>query len=287
VPPVAGLLAPGGQDPWGAARHAGRPDPVAAGHADDRAVRRGEGLVDPTPSAVGRSGPSGNRPQRGRGLAGRGDYLAFLGVTAALAAATTAQALLRFRPVCPRERSRITAHRPAGKARRIPTLASRFARASRTLAPSPDDSPVFWYEWHRSRVLRRTRAFVVLNVARAATFSVVAVASGSVFAVLVNATQVLICLPFQGVTAATALTEDRVSDSLDVPMTTPLSTRQLVPGKWRGPFRRVPALAVLPALVVLGGGMRDWRPWAGAAAVTDYVIGCDPAVTSPGLAPVT
>jgi hypothetical protein len=44
---------------------------------------------------------------------------------------------------------------------------------------------------------------------------------------------------------------------------------------------------VLPAQVVLGGGMRDWRPWAGVATATDYVIGCDAAITGPGLAPVT
>jgi hypothetical protein len=47
-------------------------------------------------------------------------------------------------------------------------------------------------------------------------------------------------------TAPTTLTVERVRGSLDILMSTPLSTHQIVLGKWLGSFRRVPPLAILP-----------------------------------------
>ena len=51
------------------------------------------------------------------------------------------------------------------------------------------------------------------------------------------------------VDSATSLAEERARGSLDVLMTTPLSTRSIVWAKWRGAYRRVLSLAVLPAIV--------------------------------------
>ena len=52
-------------------------------------------------------------------------------------------------------------------------------------------------------------------------------------------------------TAPTALAEERARGSLDVLMTTPLSTDRIVLAKWWGAYRVVPALAFLPAIGAL------------------------------------
>ncbi len=70
----------------------------------------------------------------------------------------------------------------------------------------------------------------------------------------VNALQVSIGLLFLSVIAATSLAEERARGSLDLLMTTPMETAEIVIGKWLGTFRLVPPLAILPPLVVLGIG---------------------------------
>src|SRR5262249_8634483 len=49
-------------------------------------------------------------------------------------------------------------------------------------------------------------------------------------------------------TAPTALTEERARGSLDILMSTPLSTHQIVLGKWWAAYRRTLPMLVLPAL---------------------------------------
>ena len=77
----------------------------------------------------------------------------------------------------------------------------------------------------------------------------------------VNAWQVAIGLLLLSVSAATTLAEERDRGSLDVIMTTPLTSREIVWGKWWGTFAMVPRLAILPiwvatgAAMVTGGGM--------------------------------
>ncbi|MEJ7637191.1 MAG: ABC transporter permease [Singulisphaera sp.] len=88
-------------------------------------------------------------------------------------------------------------------------------------------------------------------------------------------------------TAATSLAEERVRGSLDVLMTTPLSTRQIVLGKWLGSFRHVPPLAILPGLVILGCAKgASWRG-PGFVVMVAYVLASGAAVTSLGLAAAT
>ena len=55
--------------------------------------------------------------------------------------------------------------------------------------------------------------------------------------------------------APTSLAEERVRGSLDVLMTTPLSTRSILWGKWLGTYRVVLWLAVLPAVRVRDRGL--------------------------------
>jgi ABC-type transport system involved in multi-copper enzyme maturation permease subunit len=222
------------------------------------------------------------------GLVGWGDFVAFLGGAAALSAALAGLAVFRLRPVCTRERTRIARRGPTVLGRRMPALATRLARASRGLAPSLDSNPVLWREWHRNRPSRLARIVVALYIALAATFSAIAIGSASGWAsAFVNAMQVSIGLLLLSVTSATALAEERARGSLDVLLATPLSTRQIVVGKWLGSYRRIPPLAILPALVILGGVGWDARRIAGAALMVAYVLGCGAAVTSLGLALAT
>jgi ABC-type transport system involved in multi-copper enzyme maturation permease subunit len=66
-------------------------------------------------------------------------------------------------------------------------------------------------------------------------------------------------------------------------MTTALSTRAIVFGKWLGAFRRVPPLAVLPVLVVLCGDYSKRYYLPTAVLTLAFVLVCGAAVTGLGL----
>ena len=70
-----------------------------------------------------------------------------------------------------------------------------------------------------------------------------------------NGVQVSVGLLLLGVTAATSLAEERARGSLDLLLSTPLSTRQIVMGKWLGVIRKAPLLAILPAIVIGANGL--------------------------------
>ncbi len=206
-----------------------------------------------------------------------GDYLWFLGVTLSSSAALTTLAVRRLRSVCTRERAR-----PKG----LRWLPNRL-RLPRLPGPTLDFNPVLWREWHRSRPSPWARAIGLLFFGLAATFSASAVFLGSREYVWVNGLQVAIGLLLLSVTAATSLAEERVRGSLDVLMTTPLSVRQIVFGKWLGTFRNVPLLAILPGLVIMscatGGALRG----PGFIMMVAYVLASGAAVTSLGLTSAT
>jgi ABC-type transport system involved in multi-copper enzyme maturation permease subunit len=212
------------------------------------------------------------------GSVGRGDYLWFVGVTWSLSAVLTAVAVLRLRAVCTRDRAR-----PKGV-----RLLRSWPHLPRLPGPTLDFNPVLWREWHRDRPSRWAKAIGLLFFGLAATFSATAVVLGSGGeSVGVNGFQVAIGLLLLSVTASTSLAEERVRGSLDVLMTTPLSTRQIVLGKWLGTFRSVPPLVILPGLVILGGARGDvWR-WQGIALMVAYIIAAGAAVTGLGLASAT
>jgi ABC-type transport system involved in multi-copper enzyme maturation permease subunit len=216
------------------------------------------------------------------GTVGWGDYLTFLAVTLALSAGLAALAVVRLRPVCTRETVRKARRGRPGKE------AEGFDRPSRLPGPSLDGNPVLWREWHRNRPSRWARLVGVVFVGLAAVFSAVAIATQNGHAAAwTNGLQVSIGLLLLSVTAATSLGEERVRGSLDVLLATPLSTREIVLGKWLGSFRLVPALAVLPTLVILcghGGGVEQVAP---AVLTAAFVLCSGAAVTSLGLALAT
>ena len=135
--------------------------------------------------------------------------------------------------------------------------------------PSIDADPVLWREWHRKRPGKWVGRFWVGYVVVLFFMSLLAIVndylspgvrswsiwSGPNFAGLVNGAGVSLGLLLLSISAATALAEERDRGSLDVVMTTDLSTAEIVRGKWWGTFAMVPRLAILPCWVCGGLAM--------------------------------
>jgi ABC-type Na+ efflux pump permease subunit len=101
---------------------------------------------------------------------------------------------------------------------------------------------------------------------------------------------VSIGLSMVSVTSASSLAEERAHGSLDLLMTTPISTRALLLGKWRGSFRAVPSLAILPAIIALGSALMGGEGLGAvlfAALIAALVTAYGAVITSLGLALAT
>ncbi len=121
--------------------------------------------------------------------------------------------------------------------------------------PSLDQDPVLWREWRRGRPSRLAVVvwglFVALSIAGMATGMMTIVddyENGCEFLILVSGIHATFGLLLLSLFSPTVLAEERARGSLDVLMTTPLSTDHIVMAKWRGAYRVVPALAILPAI---------------------------------------
>jgi ABC-type transport system involved in multi-copper enzyme maturation permease subunit len=165
--------------------------------------------------------------------------------------------------------------------------------------PSLDGNAVLWREWHRKRPSRWTGRFWTAY-AVASTLASLYVLGGyyvwtgdltvyggiHVLAAHVNAWQVAIGLLLLSVSAATALAEERDRGSLEVIMTTPLSTREIVWGKWWGTFAMVPRLTILPVWVAGGAAMVS-DGGVGLIMMIAMILAYAAAITSFGLALAT
>jgi ABC-type transport system involved in multi-copper enzyme maturation permease subunit len=213
------------------------------------------------------------------GRVGPGDYLRFLAATGTLSALLAAASVLRLRSTG--DRGRVPGAGRRGRGRRL-DLARRLP------GPSLDFNPVFWREWHRNRPSRWASAVGVLYVALASVFSLVAVVGGGgqVVPAWVNGLQVSIGLLLLSVSASTSLAEERVRGSLDVLLASPMSTREIVLGKWLGTFRLVPPLAILPGLVLLCGPDRGDRVPV-FVLTTVFILSSGAAIVGLGLAMAT
>jgi ABC-type transport system involved in multi-copper enzyme maturation permease subunit len=223
------------------------------------------------------------------GSVGWQDYLAFLATTLGISALLALGAVRTMRRVCTRDVERKTVRRPR---QALPGVEPRVSLASRLLGrvgPSLDFNPVLWREWHRNRPRRWARIVATTFVMLALTFSLMAVFTdlGPDLPPFVNAFQVAIGLLFLSVIAATSLAEERVRGSLDVLMTTPMETWQIVMGKWLGTYRLVLPMAILPVLVVLGVGGPNEKTGQVALLMVAFVLSSGAAITSLGLAMAT
>ncbi len=136
---------------------------------------------------------------------------------------------------------------------------SLIGRLTRHLpGPSLDGNPVLWREWHRARSSRpmqilMTALFLASTIAccygaleilvegfhpRAGFAGVMALLIQTVFGLLVLS-----------VLSSLSFSEERRRGSLDVLLSTPLSTRSIVLGKWLAMLRYLPLLAIGPTIV--------------------------------------
>jgi ABC-type transport system involved in multi-copper enzyme maturation permease subunit len=215
------------------------------------------------------------------------DYLHFLCGTLSSSAILAAVAVLRLRSVGTRDRVR-----RFRKPRAVPrgTVWRFLARNVPWLTPSLDRNPVAWREWHRSRLSWWGVVVASLYVGTCSLFTLVTIfwPNPIAEAAIINGLQASIGFLLLSVTAATSLAEERVRGSLDVLLATPLSSRQIVLGKWLGAYRVVPLLAILPCVVIaVQAYIRDIYSWSTQIIVLTYILSFGAAITSLGLAMAT
>lgn len=186
------------------------------------------------------------------------DYGFFLAVTAALAAACALLAVVTVRPCVIREGA------VAVKSRRV----VRKRRDVRLL----DREPLVWYERHRRKPSRWTRAvwasFILASLAGTVIglFSLAAPGrAGDEVLIFTNMLHVSIGILLVLVGAVTVLADERVRGGLDVLLTTPVRTPDIVWAKWRAAFAPVPWLTLLPTGAAIGaaadnGNAGAWLP---------------------------
>jgi ABC-type Na+ efflux pump permease subunit len=173
------------------------------------------------------------------------DFAVFGGIAFGPAAALLLLSIARIRKV-------VIEH----SGRQVKERRSRLAELKRFFpswpAPQLDGNPVLWREWTRSRPSRFARRLWAI------LFVVIwgSMGWGTYESILEGTSQgafrfgfmmlVMFGLLMLSATAPTALAEERVLGSLDVLLSTPLSTRAIVAAKWWGMFRRVLVLALVP-----------------------------------------
>ncbi len=183
-----------------------------------------------------------------RGATDLTELTQFLGFCLGFGAVCALLAVVTIRRVTVRQASQ-----PQRRRRRL----LPWLRRPRWLTPRLDWNPVYWREWHLQRPSRWVRlvwtVYIVMAVVGTAVVLNEAVESANrsrknELGAIIAAFQVCIGLLLASVAAVTSLSEERVRGSFDVLLATPLKTRSIVWGKWRGAFRIVPWLALLPAI---------------------------------------
>lgn len=217
------------------------------------------------------------------GSMGLANYLGFLAATLGLSALLVLLSIARIRRVVIRQADRTTSRRRGEEG-----LAG-FRIGPRR--PSLEDDPALWYEWHRRRPSPWIRAMIRIYFTLAAGFSLLAVEDAlrpsspapAWLSGYVNGFQVTFALPLLLVAAATALVEERARGSLDVLLTTPLSSKSIVLAKWWSVFRELATVSVLPVLVA---ALLAWKTgrWSGLLLFVLQVVTAGAAWTSLGLA---
>jgi ABC-type transport system involved in multi-copper enzyme maturation permease subunit len=224
-------------------------------------------------------------PYQYPGSVSAGDYAGFLAITTCIAAVLAVVTVIRFRAIC----TRVDVAKPGSLRGRIEGFIDRWNPSRSLPGPSLDFNPVLWREWHRARPSRWVRIVWGFYALCAVVASLGAMsAPRSMFAAAwVNGLQVSIGMLLLSVTSATSLSEERVRGSLDVLMTTTLSTREIVLGKWLGTFRLVPWLSILPTLVVLVIGTSNRHYGSTVVLTFVFVYVCGAAIAAFGLAMAT
>jgi len=230
-------------------------------------------------------------PYASPGRIGFATYFAFLGVCLLVSGALLGRATTRIRVVAMRQAGRPAA-RPRPRRGWFGDSAARLARLQRLPGPSLDGNPVLWREWRRSKpswMLFLVWAFYAAVGCLMTNLTMRPLgASDGGFEVIgfLNATQVTVGLLLLSTIATTSLAQERASGSLDVLLSTPLSTRTILAGKWWGAVRQ--GWQVLAWPVVVGGLLAvKSGNWLGCLALVGLTCAYGAAVTSLGIALAT
>lgn len=208
--------------------------------------------------------------------------LVFTGVTVGLSAILLLIAVSRLRLVVIRQ-----GDKPAKTARADAPLRI----LNRIPGPPLDRDPILWREWHRKRpgkwAGRLWSLYGVLSLlASGYVISLYYLEPGrgnpSALASLVNAAQITAGLLLLTISATTTLGEERDRGSLDVILTTPLSTSEILLGKWLGTAAMIPRLAILPIWISLGLAMVSGQ-WLATLALVAFILSYSAFIASLGL----
>jgi ABC-type transport system involved in multi-copper enzyme maturation permease subunit len=202
-------------------------------------------------------------PYNQPGFVGVGDYMVFFGVVVLISTFLAVLSVAKLRHVVIEQ---------SGRAQRQWLRLPRLRRVFPSwIGPSLDGNPVLWREWHRNqpsrlgRLLWRAMLAVSWILAALGTYELINEGHGTASHRLGMGLeiQLLFGLLILTVTATTALAEERVRGSLDLLLTTPLSTSSIVIGKWLGVLRCVFVLVLLPlyTAIFMAGSMPDVPSW--------------------------
>jgi ABC-type transport system involved in multi-copper enzyme maturation permease subunit len=228
-------------------------------------------------------------PYTDPGKVGITTYLGFLGVCLGLSAALLVLATRRIRGVALKQASQGAVSPRHGRfTLRVP----RPRWLPHLPGPSLDGNPVLWREWHRSKQSRFLRAVWFLYTALGMLWIVLSVRiissmRGELQLIgAMNMFQVAVGLLLLSASAATSLAEERLRGSLDVLLSTPLSTRSILAGKWLGSFQQVAHVLVWPAITA-GLLAADSGRWIHYLPLLGLILAYGAAITSLGLALAT
>lgn len=133
--------------------------------------------------------------------------------------------------------------------------------------PTLDGNPVLWREWHRNAPSFAQRllwhAFTIIAALLYIPLIVDLIMPGRPMLGegllgMANGFTVTYGLLLLSVSASTSLSEERARGSLDVLMSTPLPTSQIVWGKWWGTFRGALWISLLPTIVAVLIGIKKF-----------------------------
>jgi ABC-type transport system involved in multi-copper enzyme maturation permease subunit len=205
----------------------------------------------------------------------------FLAGAIVLALAITALAAWRLRPALLSERN---------------LAPRRSLRWDLPLVPSIvnlDKNPIFWRECRAHRPSWWLRLLWGSYVCGAVLFTALGVAEflagnprRAFWAGPFNGFQAAVGLGLLSLVSPAVLAEERARGSLDVLLSTPIRTSELMLGKWFACYRIVTAMAVLPAVLAFAHA-RVHERWIGIALVAGTVLAHGAAMTSLGIALAT